>query len=80
MPCFNPDGTLTVVAKKIITALETPGLETEIAEKVGLPLYRVRSNLRELIEFDLVREENGVYSLTGDDDGKDKDEPIPEAF
>jgi predicted transcriptional regulator len=60
-------------------SLETPGTESEIAERVGTPIFRVRSNLREMIEFGLVREKEGVYQLVGSCDD-DWDDPIPSPF
>jgi hypothetical protein len=48
MACINADGSLTPIAKKVLTALLTPGTAMEIGERSGVPLYRVRSSLREL--------------------------------
>jgi hypothetical protein len=80
MPCVNPDGTLTIFSKKVLAALKTPSTEVEIAERISTPLYRVRSNLRELVEFGLVRVENGIFRLIEADNRDNEDEPIPSDF
>ncbi|MCK6443096.1 hypothetical protein [Elstera cyanobacteriorum] len=55
MPCLNPDGTLTRVARDLLTALEpAPVPAPVLASATGLPLWRVRASLRELAGQDLV--------------------------
>ncbi|WP_062200395.1 hypothetical protein [Massilibacterium senegalense] len=61
MACVN-DHSLSENAKKLVAALEekqqTP---EEISATLGLPLFKVRSGLREMVEAGFVTEENGVY-------------------
>ena len=64
MPCINPDGTMEPVARAILLVLRTPGSPEEVARQVSLPLYRIRSGLRELAESGLVVEREGTYALT----------------
>jgi hypothetical protein len=64
MACINPDGTLTRTGQKVMEALKTPSTEVEIAEKVGFPVYLVRSSLRELEELGLINETEGTYQPT----------------
>jgi predicted transcriptional regulator len=64
MACINPDGTLTPTAQAVINALQAPCTHSELAQAVGLPVYRVRSTIRELIEAGLVQEIEGKYHLT----------------
>jgi predicted transcriptional regulator len=64
MACINPDGTLTPTAQAVITALKTPCTPVDLAQVTGLPIYRIRSTIRELIEAGLVFESNGRYKLT----------------
>lgn len=66
MACINPDGTLTPSAQAVLKAAETPCSPAEIAKAANLPLFRVRSSLRELVEAGLLREENGSFTLTGE--------------
>ena len=65
MPCVKPDGTLEPMAQAIIRALRTPHTAEEICDSLRLPLYRVRSTVRELVEASLVAETDGQFSLTG---------------
>jgi len=65
MPCVKPDGTLEPMAQAIIRVLRTPHTAEEICESLRLPLYRVRSTVRELVEARLVAEADGQFSLTG---------------
>jgi predicted transcriptional regulator len=64
MACINSDGTLTPVAQKVLSAIQEPSDIYEINQKSGVALYRIRSNIRELIEFGLVTESNGRFVLT----------------
>lgn len=62
--CINPDGTLTPTAKAVISALKTPSSAGDIGPVTGLPIYRIRATIRELIEAGLALEANGQYQLT----------------
>lgn len=64
MACINADGTLTPTAQVIISTLKTPSTAVEIGHLTILPIYRVRSTIRELIEAKLVIEIDGKYQLT----------------
>ena len=64
MACINPDGTLTPAAQAVITALHIPRAPADIAQAANLPIYRVRSTLRELYEAGLVLELDGIYRRT----------------
>ena len=65
MGCIDPDGTLTLTAKFLIKTLgEGPLPPEDIAKVMGEPIFRVRGNLRELTQADLIKEEGGLYSLT----------------
>jgi predicted transcriptional regulator len=70
MACISADGTLTASARKILEALSEPATPEEIAHTTGLPLFRVRSGLREMAQTGLVEEKEGRYSLT--ESGKQK--------
>jgi predicted transcriptional regulator len=64
MPCVKPDGTLEPMAQAIIRVLRTPRTVEGVCDYLRLPLYRVRSTVRELVEAGLVAENDGVYGLT----------------
>jgi len=64
MACINPDGTLTPTAKVVIAALQTPCTPVALAKVTNLPIYRIRSTIRALIEAGLAFETDGKYRLT----------------
>ncbi|GAB4559102.1 MAG: hypothetical protein Kow0047_04740 [Anaerolineae bacterium] len=64
MACINPDGTLTGSARAVLRAAREPLTPAEIAQQTGLPLYRIRSSLRELVDAGLLSEQDGRYVLT----------------
>jgi len=61
MACVNPAGTLTSSAQAILAGLQTTNRPEDIAEATGMPLYPVRSSLRELTQLGLVVESSGSY-------------------
>lgn len=64
MACISPDGTLSEPAKVVLRALE-PGRSLEdVAAQVDLPLYRIRSSVRELVQGGLVEEAGPVFRTT----------------
>ncbi len=64
MACVNPDGTLAPVAGAVLLALRAHTSPDEVSRQVRIPLYRVRSSLRELLQAGLVEERDGRYALT----------------
>jgi len=65
MACISPDGKLTESGAKMLRALKS-GLESpeEIAKDAGLPLFKVRSGLRELTQAGLANQKNDEYQIT----------------
>jgi len=65
MACISPDGKPTESGAKMLRALKS-GLSSaeEIAKDTGLPLFRVRSGLRELTQAELVNQNNDKYKVT----------------
>jgi predicted transcriptional regulator len=63
------------MAQAIVRALSTPRTVEGVCEHLRLPLYRVRSTMRELLEAGLVAENNGAYGLT--DNGQRRVEQMP---
>jgi DNA-binding IclR family transcriptional regulator len=61
MACLNPDGSLTAGAKAMLEVMAGPLREEEIATRTGLPLYRVRSGLREMERAGLVSRQGEMY-------------------
>ena len=64
MPCVRPDGTLEPMAQAILRALGTPRTAEGVCDHLRLPLYRVRSTVRELVEAGLVADADGALRLT----------------
>lgn len=65
MPCISADGTLTVAARKVMTAMQSPIPLEGAANASGLPLYQIRSSVRELIQAGLVEVlDDGRHVLT----------------
>jgi hypothetical protein len=64
MACVNPDGTLTQSASTMLRALNSPATPDQVAKATDLPLYRVRSGLREMVEAKMAIEHEGFYQRT----------------
>lgn len=65
MACVNADGTLTTLGRRMLAAIAARSLAPDdVARLADVPLYRVRSSLRELAEAGVVVEEGGRYGLT----------------
>ena len=64
MGCINPDGTTDPVARSLLQGLQTPQSPEELAGHIGLPMYRIRSGLRDLDQAGLVEESSGKFALT----------------
>ena len=65
MACISPDGRPTESGTKLLRSLES-GLRSpeEIANSTGLPLFRVRSGLRELAQAGLAEQKDTGYELS----------------
>ncbi len=65
MACVSPDGKPTESGSKMLRALQA-GLKSpeEIARDTGLPLFRVRSGLRELVQAGLAAQKEDSYKLS----------------
>ena len=65
MACISPDGKPSESGAKMLRALKSGlGSPEEIAKDTGLPLFRVRSGLRELAQVGLTTAQNDNYKLT----------------
>lgn len=65
MACVNPDGQLTEAAQKILSAMEQPVSLARVAAVTGLPMYRIRSAVRELAEGGFAAEADDEWQITG---------------
>ena len=65
MACISPDGKPTESGSKMLGALRSGmGFPEEIARETRLPLFRVRSGLRELTQAGLANQKNDKYQIT----------------
>ena len=65
MACISPDGKPTESGTKMLRALQAGlGSPEEIAKDAGLPLFRVRSGLRELTQAGLANQKEDRYELS----------------
>jgi len=65
MACISPDGKPTESGSKMLRALQAGlGSPEEIAKEAGLPLFMVRSGLRELTEAGLAKQRDDRYELS----------------
>jgi predicted transcriptional regulator len=65
MACISPDGKPTESGIKMLHALKSGlGSPEEVAKNTGLPLFRVRSGLRELTQAGLAGQRNDRYEIT----------------
>lgn len=65
MACIGPDGKPTESGVKMLQALKAGfGSPEEIAREAGLPLFRVRSGLRELTQAGLANQKDDKYKIT----------------
>jgi len=65
MACISPDGKPTESGAKMLHALNSGlGSAEEIAKDTGLPLFRVRSGLRELAQAGLATYKDDKYELS----------------
>lgn len=70
MACVNADGSLTPVAHKVLSAMLEPRVALEIQQIAGIPLYRVRASLRELMGLGFVTQTDEQYQIT--ESGKER--------
>jgi len=64
MACVNDDGSVSESGRVMLEALLTPTTAETLAKATGLPLFRIRSGLREMAQAGLVVELEGAYHRT----------------
>ncbi len=64
MACVNASGEISEAARKILTAMAETVPLSEVAAQTGLPMYRIRSAMRELSEAGLAVELEGGWKTT----------------
>lgn len=64
MACVNADGTITESGRAMLQALKRGITVEALPGSTGLPLFRVRSGLREMSQAGLIVELEGTYRVT----------------
>ncbi len=64
MACINAHGELTESARHLLEALLQPASADAVARHTNLPLFRVRSGLREMGQAGMVETDGETYSMT----------------
>jgi DNA-binding IclR family transcriptional regulator len=64
VPCVRPDGSLSSSGRALLKAVQKDSTPVEVAAATGMPLYRVRSALRELVAAGFVSETGEHFHQT----------------
>lgn len=64
MVCLPSDDILGSTGVSVLLTLSTPATLKEVAQKTGLPLFRVRGTVRRLLEAGLTRQVNQMFQIT----------------
>ena len=64
MPCIQSDGSLTRSGELLLMAFKDPDASEAAAKETGLPLYRVRSGVRELHKAGLLEQNGSTFRTT----------------
>ena len=65
MACIGSSGDLTDSARSLLAALDSPASPDQVAAHTGLPLFRVRSGLREMAEAGVIEiNDGGAFAIT----------------
>lgn len=64
MACVKADGTLTASAKELLILIQHEARTPEdISGKLGLPLFKVRSSLRDMKSMGFVKQTDEMYIM-----------------
>ena len=66
MACVQPDGFLTRCGEFLLLAMWKPATPEEVAKACRVPLFRVRSAIREFLQAGFVQKEGEAYVVTPD--------------
>jgi predicted transcriptional regulator len=75
MACINASGEISESARQILTAMLEAAPLSHVAAQTGLPLYRIRSAMRELSEAGLAVESDDGWKTT--ETGRNAIERVP---
>ena len=65
MPCIDDEGNISDSGIALIKALSKERLDVKaLSSQIGVPLFKVRSSIREMVEAGLLEESDEKYNLT----------------
>ena len=64
MACIEPDGFLTRCGELLLLAMWDQATPEEVAKDCSVPLFRVRSAIREFVGAGLLEKKGEAYALT----------------
>ena len=64
MACIQPDGLLTRCGESVLLAMWVPATEADVAGDCRVPLFRVRSAIREFLQAGLIEQNGEAYKVT----------------
>lgn len=70
MVCLPSDDILGSTGVSVLLTLTTPTTLEDVAQKTGLPLFRVRGTVRRLMEAGLTHQVKQMYEITPEGIGK----------
>jgi predicted transcriptional regulator len=70
MVCLPSDDILGSTGVSVLLTLTTPTTLEDVAQKTGLPLFRVRGTVRRLMEAGLTHQVAQMYEITPEGIGK----------
>jgi predicted transcriptional regulator len=62
--CIQSDGSLTRCGELLLLAMWEPATPEEVVKDCGVPLFRVRSAIREFVGAGLIKKKGNAYALT----------------
>lgn len=66
MACLPSDDILGSTGVSVLLTLTAPTTLEDVAQKTGLPLFRVRGTVRRLMEAGLTRQVEKLYEITSE--------------
>jgi predicted transcriptional regulator len=74
MPCVWPDGSLSTSGRLLLASVSPNCSAEEVSAVTGIPLYRVRSSLRQLLAAGYISQEGEHFRQTDEGARKVKED------
>jgi predicted transcriptional regulator len=66
MACIQPDGLLTRCGEAVLLATWKPSTQEEVAKECRVPMFRIRSAIREFLQAGLLEKNGESYAITAE--------------